>query len=155
MSIDPDFISATADIQGDYRYSLTRVWNDSVPQVTYVLLNPSTADGYELDNTLKRCVSFAKGFGFGGMKILNLYAFRTKSPKIMLAAKDPVGPETDRELAAATGTVIAGWGTNAEPARVLHALTLLPQLHALAITKDGHPGHPLYVHSSAQLVEWP
>lgn len=149
------FLSATADIQGDYRYSLTRVWDASRPMATFVLLNPSTADEKELDPTLRRCVSFAKAFGFGSMKILNLYAYRTKDPKVMLAAADPVGPLNDQELAAATGTVIAGWGTNAQPARVKHALTLLPQLHALSVTKGGHPGHPLYVPGSAQLVPWP
>lgn len=151
----PKFVSATADIQGDYRYSLTRVWDASLPMVTFVLLNPSTATAVELDQTLRRCVGFAERDGLGSMKILNLYAYRTKDPKVMLAAADPVGPLNDQELAAATGTVIAGWGTNAQPARVKHALTLLPQLHALSVTRDGHPGHPLYVPGSVQLVPWP
>ena len=88
------------------------------------------------------------------MVILNLYAFRTKDPKVMMAANDPVGPDNDRVLAEATGTVIAGWGTNAEPARVSRALALLPRLHALGFTKDGHPRHALYVPAIAPLIEW-
>lgn len=149
------FVSATADIRGDYRYTLTRVWDPVLPTVTFVLLNPSTADEVELDPTLRRCVNFARREKFGGMTILNLYAFRTKSPKLMRAAADPVGPENDRALAGAAGTVIAGWGTNADPVRVAHARTLLPTLKALKITKDGHPQHPLYVHSDSPLVDWP
>ena len=39
-----DFVSATADIRGDYRYRLTRVWDPTLPTITFVLLNPSTAD---------------------------------------------------------------------------------------------------------------
>lgn len=150
----PEFVSATADIRGDYRYSLTRAWDPALPTITFVLLNPSTADEAQLDPTLRRCVGFAKREGYGGMVILNLYAFRTKSPKLMLAATDPVGPDNDRVLAAASGTVVAGWGTNADPARVTKALTLLPRLHALAVTKDGHPQHPLYVPGNAPLIEW-
>ena len=95
-----------------------------MPTITFVLLNPSTADAVKLDPTLRRCVGFAKREGYGGMVILNLYAFRTKDPKVMMAAADPVGPDNDRVLAdvAGTGTVVAGWGTNADPARVTRAL---------------------------------
>jgi hypothetical protein len=33
-----EFVSATADIRGDYRYSLTRVWDPTLPPITYVLM---------------------------------------------------------------------------------------------------------------------
>lgn len=89
------------------------------------------------------------------MTILNLYAYRTPSPGVMLAASDPVGPYNDRVLANATGTVVAGWGTNASPGRVAHSLKLLPPLKALKITKNGHPQHPLYVKGDSPLVDWP
>ena len=147
-------ISATADIRGEYRYTLTRVWDPALPMITFVLLNPSTADAVQLDPTLRRCVGFAKREGHGGMLILNLYAFRTKDPKVMMAATDPVGPDNDRVLAGVTGTVVAGWGTNADAARVTRALALLPRLHALGFTKNGHPRHPLYVRADAPLIEW-
>ncbi|MBD8535685.1 DUF1643 domain-containing protein [Plantibacter sp. CFBP 13570] len=149
-----EFISATADVRGEYRYTLTRVWDATLPTVTFVLLNPSTADATKLDPTLKQCVKFATREGFGGMLILNLYAFRTKEPKVMLAAADPVGPENDRVLAGATGTVIAGWGAKAKPTRVTQVLALLPPLHSLGVTKDGHPCHPLYLADNTPLSAW-
>lgn len=150
----PQFISANADIRGEYRYSLTRIWDRALPTITFVLLNPSTADAMQLDPTLRRCVGFATREAYGGMVIVNLYALRTKDPKVMMAAADPVGPDNDRVLATVTGTVVAGWGTNASPSRVAQALELLPRLHALGVTKDGHPRHPLYVAADAPLVEW-
>ena len=64
------FVSSTADIRGDYRYSLTRVWHLTLPVITFVLLNPSTADEAQLDPTLRRCVDFAIREGNGGMVIL-------------------------------------------------------------------------------------
>ena len=38
--------------------------------------------------------------------------------------------------------------------RVHERIELLPQLHALGVTKDGHPRHPLYVPADAPLIEW-
>jgi hypothetical protein len=40
----PEFISATADIRDEYRYTLTRVWDPALPMVTFVLLNQSGCD---------------------------------------------------------------------------------------------------------------
>jgi len=148
------FVSATADIQGPYRYSLTRVWDETQPTLTFVLLNPSTADDQELDPTLTRCFNFARRDGFGSMLILNLYAFRSPYPRVMKAAKDPIGPDNDAVLGTATGTVVAGWGNHATRGRVLHALTLLPALHVLGLNAGGQPTHPLYVRGDAPLIEW-
>lgn len=150
----PEYVSGTAEIRGEYRYTLIRVWAPALPMITFVLLNPSTADAVQLDPTLRRCVGFAKREGYGGMVILNLYAFRTKDPKVMMAATDPVGPDNDRVLTEVTGTVIAGWGTRADPARVARVLKILPRLHALGVTKNGHPRHPLFVPADAPLIEW-
>jgi hypothetical protein len=94
-------------VSDGYRYTLTRVWDPVLPMTTFVLHNPSTADATQLDPTLRRCVGFAKREGYGGMVILNLYAFRAKDLKVMKAATDPVGPDNDRVLADATGTVVA------------------------------------------------
>lgn len=154
MTTPHEFVSATADIRGDYRYRLTRVWDPTLPTITFVLLNPSTADAEHLDPTLRRCVGFAQRDGFGGMVILNLYAFRSTNPKVMRAAADPVGPENDRVLASATGVVVAGWGVNADAARVAQAVALLPPLQALGVTKRGHPRHPLYVRGDSDRVPW-
>ena len=149
-----EFTSATADIRGNYRYSLTRVWDEELPTITFVLLNPSTADEQQLDPTLKRCLAFAKRERCGGMVILNLYAFRATDPKEMRAAADPVGPDNDCILAAASGIVVAGWGNHAEPERVAHVVALLPPLRALGINVGGQPTHPLYVHGGASLIDW-
>lgn len=47
-------------IDGPYRYWLTREWDAEKPRVLFVMLNPSTGDHEEDDNTIKRCVGFAK-----------------------------------------------------------------------------------------------
>jgi hypothetical protein len=79
-----DFVAASADIRGDYRYKLTRVWDAALSTLTFVLLNPSTADAVQVDPTLRRCMAFARREGYGGLDVVNLYAFRTKDPKVLM-----------------------------------------------------------------------
>ena len=79
----------------------------------------------------------------------NLFAYRATLPEVMKATSDPVGPDNDeylRALAADAGVVVAAWGANGtHKGRDAEVRKLLPELHCLALTKDGHPGHPLYL----------
>ena len=59
--------SATFSECRKYRYSLWRVWDESLPFVLFIGLNPSTADEIEDDPTIRRCINFTKEWGYGGM----------------------------------------------------------------------------------------
>lgn len=151
---------ATADVRGDYRYVLTRTWDSAAEPVVFVMLNPSTADATVDDRTVRRCIWFAKREGFGGIIVVNLYAYRATNPRVMFAAEDPVGPANDAIIAEHTRgrTVIAAWSYHAEPARTEQVLELLSEAAAvfvLGLTKHGHPRHPLYVRGEAPLAPWP
>lgn len=65
-----------------YRYVLSRIWDESKPMVMIIGLNPSTADETKNDPTIIRCIDFAKSWGYGGVYMLNLFAFRATLPKI-------------------------------------------------------------------------
>ena len=80
---------------GAYRYSLTRKWSDA-PLLSFVMLNPSTADAKEDDPTIRRCIGFARREGAGGLIVANLYALRSSSPEALWAARDPIGPQNRR-----------------------------------------------------------
>lgn len=142
---------------GRYRYSLWRQWAQG-PQVMFVGLNPSTADATLDDPTIRRCIGFARAWGYTGLVMTNLFAWRDTDPRNMLAADDPVGPDNDRVLRVAhdkAALTVAAWGahgTHGGRHNVVRAL--LPHLHYLRLTKDGHPGHPLYLPSSLRPVEW-
>ena len=95
---------------GLYRYALWRVWDDSVPQAMFIGLNPSTAEESNDDKTLRRCISFSKAWGYGGVCMANLFAFRATDPDDMKLARDPVGPENDSwiiQLASEADIVVA------------------------------------------------
>lgn len=74
---------AFIDTSENFRYWLKRKWGEKDSFVNFVLLNPSTADEKIDDRTVKSCIARAKRMGFCGIYITNLFAFRTKSPKIL------------------------------------------------------------------------
>ncbi|WP_276968362.1 DUF1643 domain-containing protein, partial [Metallibacterium scheffleri] len=112
-------------------------------------LNPSTADETQDDPTIRRCVGFAKAWGYQALCMVNLFAFRATRPDDMLAAADPVGPDNDahlRALSGEAGVIVAAWGAlGTHRGRDVEVCALLPALHCLTLTKGGQPGHPLYL----------
>ncbi len=57
-----------------------RIWDES--KLCDVLgLNPSTADETEDDPTIRRCINFAKTWGYGGLCMTNLFAYRATQPR--------------------------------------------------------------------------
>ena len=149
--------SATLSTCRRYRYVLSRRWGDG-PAAMFIGLNPSTADETADDPTIRRCVAYAKAWGYGALCMTNLFAYRATQPTDMLAQEDPIGPENDaylRRLAADAGVVVAAWGTHGvHQGRDAQVRTLLPNLHYLRLTKDGHPGHPLYLPATLRPVAW-
>lgn len=137
-----------------YRYALWRTWDDSIPHVMFVGLNPSTADETTDDPTLIRCMNFAKSWGYGGVCMANLFAFRATEPKDMKATADPIGADNDKwlkTLARDAGLVVAAWGNDGSYlGRSTHVLQLIPDLHCLKMNKSGEPAHPLYQPAKSQ-----
>jgi len=133
----------------EYRYALWRVWGNETNFVQFVGLNPSTADESLNDPTIRRCIQFAKDWGFEALCMTNLFAFRATDPKNMKAAEAPVGLQNDlwlKEVSREAGTVIACWGAQGDfLGRDLEVSTLIPEMKCLKLTQGGHPRHPLYL----------
>jgi len=140
---------------GKYRFELSRMWNPEKPPYLFIMLNPSTADADNPDPTITRCVNFVKDFGGGSLQVVNLFAYRTKKKSLLPSIEDPIGKWNDNyiiEQAETTidlgGKIICGWGTDGVlHERELEVRELLKDfpLYVLAITKGGHPNHPLYL----------
>ncbi len=125
------------------------------------MLNPSTADAAADDPTIRRCIGFARAWGFGALEVVNLFAYRATRPADLFAADDPVGPRNDRFVRAAARSaamVVAAWGVHGtrrgRDADVLATLRILGSVHCLGTTKRGQPRHPLFVRgeTAAQLL---
>ncbi len=139
-----------------YRFALWRTWDDSKPYVMFVGLNPSTADENTDDPTLTRCINYAKSWGFGGVCMANLFAYRATEPKDMKAAKNPIGYDNNewlKKLSKEAGLVVAAWGNDGSyQGRSEQVKQLLPNIHCLKINKSGEPAHPLYQKSNLKPV---
>lgn len=141
-----------------YRYVLTRSWRPKAGFAVFIGLNPSTADERQDDATIRRCLGFAAAWGYGGIAMLNLFAFRARYPRDLLAAADPVGPSNDEFILTAVehaSVIVACWGTLGDHRnRAAEVRRLVPNLHYLRLTREGHPSHPLYLPKSLRPQRW-
>lgn len=144
-----------------YRYTLWREWDcdlltgcadDAEHSDEYLVvigLNPSTADETQDDPTIRRCIGFAKRWGFGALCMTNLFAWRETEPERMKCEPHPVGDDNDywlTECAKGAGMILAAWGKDGRHRfRAKHVSAMLPPLYCLQINQDGSPKHPLYV----------
>lgn len=149
--IEPMERNAEFDPSGRYRYSLTRRWAHEGPRAAFVLLNPSTADAARDDPTIRRCISFARSWGYGELEVVNLFAYRATRPRDLLQAPHPVGPDNDAFLLRAVNAaalVLLAWGVHgAHRGRDARVLELMKgkDPRCLGETRDGHPRHVLYL----------
>lgn len=151
--------SFSADMQ--YRYGLTRQWGTG-GMVLFILLNPSTADAIVDDPTVRRCIAFARAWGYGGVYVLNIFAFRSTDPKALRRTPDPIGAQNDHALSSYAGFSslhVAAWGVHGalwERGRAVRdTLGVLGyELHHLGLTQGGHPRHPLYLPKSTKPEVW-
>ena len=170
------------------RYWLTRTWpismaadvSDDHRPLAFLGLNPSTADAFTDDPTIRRCVNFSKREGAGGLVMVNLSAMRSTDPKALYALlKKGTGvqqthrafapeafPAMLEAIAGCAGVVacfgnFAGAGANARArlgaeARLVYQAIVgrgLP-VWCLGTTQDGWPRHPLYLRNDARLELW-
>jgi hypothetical protein len=131
-----------------YRYALVRRWSDTPPDV-WVMANPSTATADADDPTIRRVCGFSRGWGAGGVVVVNLFAYRSTDPDLLDTVEDPVGPLCDRVIDLAIpvgGRTVLAWGTPGRragrPSVVLERLD--GPLWCLTHLQDGTPGHPLF-----------
>lgn len=133
----------------DYRYSLWRFWGKSKGCVAFICLNPSTANEYKNDPTIRRCINYAQSWGYGGLVMLNLFAYRATKPEFLYNASDPIGPDNDfhlRNISNKADIIIAAWGIHGNYLdRDKTVMKILKDPKCLAITKNGYPKHPLYL----------
>jgi hypothetical protein len=145
----------------EYRYYLSRIWEADKPLVLFVMLNPSTADADDDDPTIRRCINFAKTWGYGGILVGNLYAYRSTDPAALLNLQAPVkrGPLCDHYLKAMgekAQLVIIACGSHkaVNIYRMNDVAKLFTNVKCLARNKNNFPKHPLYVKGDTQPIEF-
>lgn len=155
-----------------YRYSLWRCWDPTLPPLVWVMCNPSTASAVKEDQTSKKCIGFATALGYGGISVVNLWAWRSRDPKGMRKAPHAVGDRNGEAIEAALRLAagqpqrlaIAAWGLVARQhgphyedrvyELVRTAREAGVQLCSLAIGEEHTPSHPLTLPYSHKPEPW-
>ena len=169
LNSDPLSRNAQISLCGTYRYKLTRSWG-SGPSLTFIMFNPSTADGLRDDQTIRRCMYFAKREGYSGITVVNLYAYRTTFPVDLVArfveGVDVVGPRNQRSILESLNDarqVVLAWGgmsfkgLSGHPQVIRECISSIPdgiEILCLGTTKDGAPRHPSRLGNDVALVPY-
>ena len=137
-----------------YRYFLQRRVSFGDSRVMFLMLNPSTAGEETDDPTIRRCVGFARTWGYGWLMVCNLSPLRATDPAELKKA----GPELDEawktninvilHAADLADLVVAAYGAYGlwedRGRRVLEEVQQAGhRVHCLGVTKEGHPRHPV------------
>lgn len=154
------FNFATFDRSRRYRYALGRTWDPTKPTCAFVMLNPSTADAFQLDPTIRRCIGFATRWGYGSLLVGNLFALRSTDPAAIYRERDPVGSANDLHLRGIwerSEIVVTAWGNHGSlgdrSTKVMGILGDIRTRH-LGLTGSGQPRHPLYMRGDVNPVAY-
>ena len=130
-------------------------------------INPSTAQPDDLDNTLKSVQRIALGNGYDSFLMFNVYAQRATDPDTMEKVCNPMLHRENMEAfryvlsLSDSPAVWAAWGAVIEKRGYLKDCVRdmldigreygAQWYRAGAITKKGHPHHPLYLRKDEKL----
>lgn len=156
---DDNTRTATLSRSRIYRYTLWRRWSDGSRYVNFICLNPSTADESVDDPTVRKCVKFARSWGYDALCITNLFAYRATDPKVLKKFSNPIGYGNNRHLlivAKDASLIVAAWsqyGGFMHRSTAVRRLLQRFDLHYLRIT-NGEPWHPLYLPDRTRPSLW-
>ena len=140
-------------IQNSYRTLLNREWLGTGRLINWIMLNPSTANEFVDDPTIRKCIGFSKRWGFSRMSVTNLFSFRATKPGdlrelVRMDYARAVGSNDSPIIVQAgiANLVVAAWGVHGVLAGrdkdVMDRVIPNVSLYCIGLTKDGHPLHP-------------
>lgn len=145
----------------EYRYRLWRIWDESKPKVMFIMLNPSTADEMIDDPAIKRCISFAKSWGYGGLYVGNLFAYRSKNPEMLLYVnglnRDLLNDYHIRIMSEKCESIVCAWGNSPilKKLKFKPALSYIEKpLYCIELSKNNTPKHPLYLKGNLKMKSY-
>jgi hypothetical protein len=158
---------ATFSLDRKQRYALWRKFGWGTKTVTFICMNPSTADAETDDHTVHRMIGFAKKWGYDHLNVVNVLPYVTSEAAtakrmaltVLLGDTDQGNQEIAVWVAMDKAeTVVLAWGA-ALPLEMqrqfLEAMCVKldgKKLWCLGMTKHGRPRHPLMVRKDAKLV---
>lgn len=145
--------SATFSPCGTYRYDLRRTWDPKGQLLIVIGANPSVADAFREDHTVRKLITWARNWGCGGLCVQNCFAYRSTDPQGLYIASDPIGPENDATIEATleahrNARLLLAWGIHgAFRNRGERVFRMAKEIHGspecFGVVANGEPMHPL------------
>jgi hypothetical protein len=144
-----------------YRLQLWRIWDDHLPKIMFIMLNPSSADAKRDDPTIRRCINFTKKWGYGGIYVGNLYPLISPKPKLLLRSSSVYHLDNKsnlNEMAKKCTRIVCAWGNFLVIKKLGFPddffLELKDKLYYISISKNKTPKHPLYLSGNLEMKKW-
>jgi hypothetical protein len=132
--------------------------------ISFLMLNPSTANEVDNDPTIERCQRRAIAMGYGSMIIVNLFPFRMTDSTQLNTVNNLLGDASEADncilrAVQASAMTVCGWGKH--PLAVprgqavilkLKNARLQDKVKCLQLNADNSPQHPLYIAYAKQPV---
>ncbi len=141
----------------NYRYFLSRTWNIYRPVLMFIMLNPSKATVLKSDMTVTLCTNRAVTDGYGGIWVLNIFAYMATDKGELGQVETPIGLRNDEIIRQKVGQIsamdkiVCAWGGDGRlkgrgnaVKRILRESTNLPLYHLDQpdLPREKHPKHP-------------
>ncbi|WP_052646720.1 DUF1643 domain-containing protein [Paenibacillus terrae] len=144
-----------------YRYRLTRIWDRKKEVVGVIMLNPSKANSLKTDNTIMNLTNYLIEKGYGGVDIVNMYAYMCRDPKKLKhrdQSFEALNNDYITQVADKRNIFIIAWRhkENIRRKREIENL-LLPYASKLRCFEDNEgksPRHPLHISDKWKIVPY-
>lgn len=143
---------------GRHRYALWRIWEESLPLVMFIGLNPSTANETKNDPTIESVIRLSKFNGYGGFYMMNCWPYIATKPELLdTSAGGELNMVWLKKTAARCQDVVFAWGNfkivrDHKKDRELTAM--FPDAKIICRNDNGSPGHPLFQKGSTKFINW-
>lgn len=145
-----------------FRYILWRVWDELLPKVMFIGLNPSKANEGADDNTITKVCKIAKHNGFGGVYMMNCFPFVSTNPDDMVLCEPEsfewkVNNDWLEFASKECAEIVFAWGNFkvvSKMKRDEYLKKLFPNARALHINNNGSPKHPLYCKDESKFIPY-
>lgn len=133
---------------GKYRYSLYRIWDENLPLIMVIGLNPSTANHETDDPTIQSVTRLAKFNGYGGFYMTNCWSYISTDPDELVIDSSMSGNiRMLYEISKSCKDVLFAWG-NFDIVKKMRKdqelIGMFPDALCITKNKNGSPGHPLF-----------
>ena len=129
----------------DYRYILSRFWDESKPVLGIIGLQPSYGKEKKDDPDILQQIDIAKSLGYGGLYSFNLFAFLPRETKQLNTIKNPIGANNNKYLQHYTAQckiVVCAWGDEGVlDNRGERVQNMFKDLYYFELNTSGQPQH--------------